>query len=226
MKFEIRNAKFGMKKALSRLLLLLLPSAFFLHPSVVRAADQQDPQVAINTKLREGLRNTMLQLQAAQGDVATLQAAKADNEARIKDLESKLAAVTKQSADDKSTAGKTIAGLKEQLAAQDTRNAQQLEAIAKWKKSFDELLTQAKAIDAKRAALASDKIQLTRKLEDAQRKNQELYTLGTEILHRYEHYGLGDAIAAREPFTGIAKVKFQTYIQDHSDKLTDSKIKN
>jgi len=46
-----------------------------------------------------------------------------------------------------------------------------------------------------------------------------------EILHRYENYGLGDAILAREPFTGIAKVKFETYIQDHADQLADQKIK-
>jgi len=206
-------------------LLFLLPSAFLLLPSL-RAADQQDPQVAINAKLREGLRNTMVQLQAAQGDVATLTAAKADNEAKIKDLEARLAAATRQSADDKLASDKAIAGLKDQLAAQDTRNAAQLEAIAKWKKSFDELLTQAKAIDAKRAALVTDKIQLTRKLEDAQRKNQGLYTLAAEILHRYEHYGLGDAIAAREPFTGIAKVRLENYVQDKSDALTDNKIKD
>ncbi len=203
---------------------LLFSLFLFSLAAALRAADE-DPQVAINAKLREGLRNTMLQLQTAQGQVATLTATQAEDEAKIKDLETKLSKLTKQSSDDKLASDKTIADLKEQAAAQDTRNARQVEALGKWKTAYNTLVDQAKAIDAKRAALAAEKITLTRKIEDQQRKNQALYTLGKEILHRYEHYGLGDALAAREPFTGIAKVKFETYIQDHSDQLDDQKIK-
>lgn len=208
---------------MKKILFLLLPSAFLLLP-FVRAADE-DPQVAINAKLREGLRNTMLQLQTAQGQVATLTATQTENEAKIKDLQARLDKLTKQSSDDKLTSDKSIADLKEQVAAQDTRNARQVEALGKWKTAYNKLVDQAKAIDAKRAALVTEKIALTRKVEDQQRKNEALYTLGKEILKRYEHYGLGDAILNREPFTGIAKVKFENYIQDKSDGLTDQKIK-
>jgi len=207
-----------------KLLLVLLPSSFLLLPSLLGA--DQDPQVAINTKLREGLRNSMIALQAAQTDLATAQAAKADLEAKNKTLEGKLAAATKQSAEDKAASDKAIADLKAQVAEQDARNAAQVEAIGKWKATFEQLVTQAKAIDAKRAKLAQEKIELTRKVEAQQRQNDELYTLGKDILHRYEHYGLGDAILNREPFTGIAKVKFENYIQAQSDKLTDQKIKD
>jgi chromosome segregation ATPase len=204
------------KLVLLLVLMLVLP--------VLRAADE-DPQAAINARLREGLRNTMLQLQTAQGQVATLTATQTENETKIKNLEAALAKLTKQSSDAKLASDKTIADLKDQVAAQDTRNAAQLEALAKWKDGYNKLVDQARAIDAKRAALVTEKIALTRKVEDQQRRNEALYTLGKEILHRYEHYGLGDAIAAREPFTGIAKVKFETYIQDHSDQLADQKIK-
>ena len=212
----------GKNIAMKKLFLFLL----LLLPLLAHAAEPQDPQVAINARLREGLRNTMVQLQTAQAEVANLQAVKVGDDARIKDLESKLKRLTKQSSDDKQSAERSIADLKTQVAAQDTRNAAQVAALAKWKASFDSLLAQAKAIDAKRAQLAGDKIQLTRKLEDAERKNQALYTLGTEILHRYEHYGLGDAIAAREPFTGIAKTKLQNFVQAKADHLTDAKIKD
>jgi hypothetical protein len=44
-------------------------------------------------------------------------------------------------------------------------------------------------------------------------------------LKRYQHYGLGDAITAKEPFSGIAKVKLENYVQDKSDALADQKIK-
>lgn len=203
----------------------LILLSILLLPSLLRAADQ-DPQVAINAKLREGLRNTMVQLQTAQSDLAAAQAAQADLEARNKDLEARLAKLTRQSADDKAADDKTIADLKDQVAAQDDRNAKQVEALGKWKASFEALVTQAKAIDAKRSKLAEEKIALTRKVEAQQRQNDELYTLGKDILHRYEHYGLGDAIANREPFTGLAKVRFENYIQTQADLLTDHKIKD
>ena len=208
---------------MSRKLALLLLLALQLG-SALRAADE-DPQAAINAKLRDGLRNTMIQLQTVQGQNATLTATNVQNEARIKDLTAKLAAATKSEAATKAEAAKTKADYEAKFAAQDTRNAQQVEALAKWHKAYDELLAKAKEIDAKRAELAQQKILADRKIATQQTKNQALYELGKEILRRYEHYGLGDAILAREPFVGISKVKFETYIQDNSDKLADQKIK-
>jgi chromosome segregation ATPase len=196
---------------------------FFLFPLALHAADSE--QTAIETKLREGLRNTMLQLRDQQTKVAELQAVKVGDDAKIKSLEDQLKKTTKQAGDDKLVADKTIADQKDQLAAQDARNARQLEALAKWKDAYNKLVDQAKTIDAKRASLANDKIQLTRKVEDQQRRNLALYDLGKEVLKRYQHYGLGDAITAKEPFSGIAKVKLENYVQDKSDALADQKIK-
>jgi hypothetical protein len=50
-----------------------------------------------------------------------------------------------------------------------------------------------------------------------------MYQAGMEILDRYEKFGLGDAILAREPFTAAQRVKFQNLVQDFSDKLTDAR---
>jgi hypothetical protein len=44
-------------------------------------------------------------------------------------------------------------------------------------------------------------------------------------LDRYEKFGLGDALTAREPFVGLTKVKFQNLVQDYQDKLSDQKVK-
>ncbi len=203
---------------MKKFLFLLL----FVLGGPLLAQEQPDP---VAQKLREGLRSTMLQLRDAQGQIANAQAAKIQDDARIKDLTAKLEKITKQSAADRTTATKTIADLTARNASQDTRNAQQLEALGKWKSSFNELLAKAKEIDAKRAELAQQKILLDRKVADQQRRNVALYDLGKEILRRYEHYGLGDAILAREPFVGISKVKFETYIQENADKLADQKIK-
>lgn len=204
-------------KNLSLLLVLLLALSGSL-----RAADAQDP---VLTRMREALKNTMLQLRDAQTQVATLQATQAQNEAKIKDLEAQVAKITKQSSDDKLAADKTIADLKDQLAAQDKRNAAQVEAIGKWKKSYDALLAQAREIDARRAEFAGKCIALQRKVDDQQRRNLAMYDLGQEILQRYKRFGLGEALTAREPFTGLTRVKFENLIQDYGDKLADQKIK-
>ena len=45
------------------------------------------------------------------------------------------------------------------------------------------------------------------------------------MLTRYEHFSLGDALTAREPFTRLTRVKIETLVQDYQDKLTDNKIK-
>jgi len=206
---------------MKRLLLLLV----LMLPALPAVAQEEDQQVAINAKLRESLRNTMVQLRDAQGQVATLQATQAASEAKIKDLEAQVKKLVKQASDDKLVSDKSIADLQAQVAAQDTRNARQLEALAKWKEGYNKLVDQAKAIDARRGELAARVIVLDRKVADQQRRNQALYDLGKQILKRYEHYGLGDAILNREPFTGIAKVKFENYIQDNADKLADEKIK-
>jgi hypothetical protein len=207
---------------LSKFRILVLVLAL---PAALHAAGDEDPQVAINAKLREGLRNMTLQLRDAQGQVATMTATHAQDEATIKDLTAKLDKLTKQSAADKASADKTIADYEAKFAAQDTRNAKQVEALAAWKKGYNELLAKAKEIDARRADLAQQKILADRRIADLERRNLALYDLGKEILHRYERYGLGDAILAREPFVGVSKVKFENYIQDNADKLADQKAK-
>lgn len=204
-------------KKLSVLFVLLL-----VLSGSLRAAEEQD---SVLSRMREALKNTMLQLRDAQTQVATLQATQALNEQKIKDLQSQLDKTTKQASDDKLAADKTISDLKDQLAAQDKRNAAQVEAIGKWKKSYEALLAQAKAIDAKRAEYASKCILLQRKVDDQQRRNLAMYDLGMEILKRYERFGLGEALTAREPFTGLTRVKFQNLIQDEGDKLAEQKIK-
>ncbi len=52
-----------------------------------------------------------------------------------------------------------------------------------------------------------------------------MYKIGTEVLTRYENFGLGTALTAREPFTGSTRVRMQNLAQDLGDKLADQRIK-
>ena len=49
--------------------------------------------------------------------------------------------------------------------------------------------------------------------------------MGKEILDRYENFAFGKALLAREPFTGLAKVRLEEQVQDYKDQLTDGMVR-
>ena len=203
--------------ALLALSLILLALTQLTH-----AADQP---ASAETRLREMLRTTILQLRAAETERAALQAAQAESAAKEKALTEQVEALTKQSAADKDAADKAITDLKAKVADQDTQITQLKDALEKWKEGYAKAADIANAKEAERAKLASQVILLDRKVADRETKNAELFRIGSEILRRYERFGLGDALAAREPFVGIARVKLENQVQDYQDKLLDQKIK-
>ncbi len=190
--------------------------------ATLSAADQPSPA---ELKMREALRNTMLQLRTAETERANLQATQADLEQKNQTLTKQLEALTKQLADDKAKADKIAAELTDKLAKKETDAVQLMESLAKWKDAHAKLTEIANTKESERANFETKSIALERKTAEQQRKNDTMYQLGTEVLSRYEKFGLGDALTAREPFIGITRVKFENLIQDYSDKLTDSRIK-
>ena len=212
-----------------RTLRLLLPLGLALAvPHLLLAQDAT--QETTESRLRDALRNTMLQLRDAQGQVATLQATQAqsdkdnaDLKAKIDALTAQVASITKQSADDKTASDKAIADLKTENAGQATQIAKLNDALGAWEKDDKQYIQLAKDKEAARAQLAGQVIILQRVIEDRERKNIALYNLGNEILTRYEKYGLGEALAAKEPFTGLTRVKLQELVQDYRDKIADQR---
>ena len=206
----------------SLILLLVLGGLFAVS---TRAAEEADPAMAVLKRMREQLRTVMIQQQKTEADRAALQAANVEMEAKIKTLEANFKKLAKDSNDQKDADAKTIAGLNAKVAAQELEQARLQEALAKWKQGHQEVTTTAQKIEAQRAELAARVILLDRKVADHQRKNDELFKIGNEVLSKYEGFGLGTAIAAREPFTRNMRVKLETLVQDYNDKLVDSKIK-
>jgi len=192
--------------------------------AVTRPAFPAD-QASAETRLREMLRTTILQLRAAETERAALQAAQTESAAKEKALTEQVEALTKQSAADKDAADKAITDLKAKVADQDTQITQLKDALEKWKEGYAKAVDIANAKEADRAKLASQVILLDRKVTDRETKNAELFRIGNEILRRYERFGIGDALAAREPFVGITRVKLENQVQDYQDKLLDEKIK-
>lgn len=204
-----------------------LTAMALLVPLFAEAQAQEDP----SARLREALKNTMLQLRTAQGDTATAQAAAIAAEQKAKTLEAKVAelekrneTLVKQSNDDKAAAEKTIAGLNNKVADREKRLAEYITALDKWKTGYQAAADAARTKDAERAKLADETIVLKRTLADRERKNIALFNLSTEILDRYQNYALGKSLAAKEPFIGNARVQVENFVQGYKDKILDNRL--
>lgn len=185
------------------------------------AADAENP---VEAKLREALKTTMLQLRDAQGQIATFQAAQIENDQKVKELTAKVESLSKQAIADRNTSANMVAELNAKMAEQDTVIQALQSANMKWKKSYGEVTVLAQKKEDLRGAAAAKVIKLERQVEDQKVRNIKMYQVGLEILDRYEKFGLGDALLAREPFVGTTRVKFQTLIQNDQDKLVDARI--
>ena len=197
--------------------------AILLASGSLKASDKLSPA---ELKMRETLRNTMIQLRDSNAKLAIAQAAQADDEDKLKDLQGQFDDLTKKTTAQKHAADQLISDQKDKLASNELMIAHLTESLAKWKYGYAKLADYAKQTEGKRAELASKIIILDRRIADQQVKNVEMYRLGNEVLDRYAQFGLGTAISAREPFVGITKVKFQNLVQDYQNKLTDQTIKH
>ncbi len=188
-------------------------------------AHAQEEVNPVEQKLREGLRNITLQLREAQNQTAAAQAAQAESERKIKELESRVETLNKQAVADRNTSANMISDLKTQVQEQGAVNQAYLVAVAKWKKAYTEVTALASKKEAERVKLEAKAAKLTQQVEDQKMKNIAMFKMGMEVLDRYEAFGLGDALLAREPFVGTTRVKFQNLVQEYADKLADQRIK-
>ncbi|MEK7951841.1 hypothetical protein [Luteolibacter soli] len=206
---------------------LLLLSACLLPFAAVRgeeAAAAEDPQAAANAKLRTALRDSMLQLRTAQTEAQQAKADKEAADAKITELTKKADALAKQSAEDQAASKKSIERLTVDYKSLEEKYGALDATLAKWKEGYTKAAAVANAKEAERAKLADEKSVLQAKVRDHKAQNLELYRLATEILERYRSFSVGEALKAREPFTGITKARLDTLVQDYRDKVEDARI--
>jgi len=210
------------------LLSLGIAAAVFCTTNCLRAADPNETE----KKLRETLRNTMLQLRSTETERATLQAAQTESEEKIKAQLAEIEALKKEKADlikkaaaEKDLADKSIADLQGKVTDREKEAARLTESLSKWKAGYQKVADLARAKEDERAKKAAEVVLLERRVADQKMRNDEMYKVGSEILTRYQKYSLGEALLAKEPFTGVMRVKLQTLVQDYGDKLADQKIK-
>lgn len=192
-------------------------------------ADDEAAQVALakanEQRLRDSLRTVTQQLRTAEAEKASAVAAQAERDEKIASLEKQIAAFTKRSTEDKAESDKTIQKLQTSLDSQKQETGRLAVSLEKWKAGYQKLAELAQKTEAVRAKLDAANISLERKAADRERQNLALYKTAREILQRYTDYGTGRAIAAKEPFTGVARARLEEQVQDYADKLEDNKIK-
>lgn len=209
-----------------KLLSTLFTGLLFLS---VASLSAQEDVAAVEAKLRESLRGAMLQLRNIEAERARLEAElgvlTTQSERQIKDLNAKLEESLKSAAEEKTLADKQIAEQEKKLEAEKARTAAFAAALDKWKASYFQITEIARTKEAERARLLDKTMSLQNTVADRERRNLELYGIGKEILERYENFAFGKALLAREPFTGLAKVKLEEQVQDYKDKLTDGVVR-
>lgn len=189
--------------------------------TLVNMQAAEDPAAAAEAKLRDSLRATVMQLRTAETERATLQATQAQAEAMSKDLQVKLDAMTKKSAEDQAAARKAEQALEEknqQLTAKLKRYEESFNAL---KAEHEKALEVLKQKEVALLQLQDEKTVLEARVRDRQLQNMELYRTATEILKRYESFSLGEAIKAREPFTGITRARLESQVEEYRDQVND-----
>lgn len=187
------------------------------------------------SRMRDALRNTMIQLRDVNNRVALLQAEKEAEKAaadqKIAGLEQQVKTLTERSVRDKkeadeaqAAAGKKIAALQKQVGEQEKLLAAAKAALEAAQKANEEAVAEGEKKELARAEAESKAVALQRRVDEALRVNGELYKIGREILSRYEKFSLGDAVTAREKFIGITRTKFENLMQDYQDQLDDHKL--
>jgi chromosome segregation ATPase len=177
---------------------------------------------AQDARTQQAMRNMTTRLRAAETERDNLQAGKAQSDQEKKTLTDRVEALTKQATAD----SEALAAAKAQLTERETENASLQDSLQKLQATQGHAVEVAQKAEAERSKLAGQVIELQRKLADRESKNLALFKLANEILKRYERFGLGDALAAKEPFTGVARVKLENLVQDYQDKLADQRVKH
>lgn len=64
------------------------------------------------------------------------------------------------------------------------------------------------------------------KTESCESKNVQLIELNGELLERYRAKSCADALAEEEPFTGIARVRLESLVQEYRDRLARERFRS
>jgi chromosome segregation ATPase len=199
--------------------------AAVLFAAATPLAAQNAAAPSVESRLRDQLKGMATQLRTAETEKATLVADKAALEEKAKTLEAQLKVSGEKLVAEADRAKKEDEKLRSEIAAKEAEIAQTKAELAKATEFGTKAAELAKKTEAARGKLDAENIQLKRTVADQRVKNGKMFEIGNEILTRYEKFGFGTAITAREPFVGITRVKLETLIEEYGGKLAEQRVK-
>lgn len=200
-----------------RILLLLIASLFV--PSRLLAEEGE-----VEAKLREALRNTMLQVRDAQAKTAEMEAAMVASQAETEKLKKELAAAQEELVEERNIAANQATELRAELGVRDDKILGLEAQVAKWQKDYAALIQQARKMQAEAGQAKARNTVLERAVAEQQVKNIEMKQAADEILDRYSKHSMGATILAREPFISVNRAKLQTIMQDLETRVRSASI--
>ena len=197
--------------------------ALFAAAAPLTAQNANAPSV--ESRLRDQIKAMSGQVRTAEAEKATLAAEKAALEEKAKTLEGQLKVSGEKLVAETDRAKKEDEKLRGEIAAKEAEIAQTKAELVKATEFGTKAAEMARKTEAARSKLEAENTLLKRVVADQRMKNGKMFEIGNEILTRYQKFGFGTAITAREPFVGTTRVKLETLIEEYGGKLAEQRLK-
>ena len=178
---------------------------------------------------KQFLRRLQIMQQQINEQNAALRKERDDLAAQLATAQASIAGLKEKS---QKASGKAL-GLEKSLQAQQRDNAsltQQLaqaqQALAALRQEHESTLATLKANEGDNRQLKAANAGQRGQIADCEHKNLLLYQADTELLEKYKNKNAWDALAQKEPFTGIEKVRIDNVLQEYRDKLAADRVKS
>jgi chromosome segregation ATPase len=198
---------------------IFLLALFAAIPTRLPAEDGE-----VEAKLREALRNTMLQVRDAQAKTAEMEGAMVASQAETEKLKKELASARDELVEERNIAANQATELRAELTARDDKILGLEAQGAKWQKDYAALIQQARKMQSEAGQAKARNTVLERAVAEQQVKNIEMKQAADEILDRYAKHSMGATILAREPFISVNRAKLQTIMQDLETRVRAASI--
>ncbi len=189
------------------------------------------PSAAQSTRAEGGgseqaLRKAQALLRQAAQEASALQAENLKLLGEVDALESRLASARATLEETDGALGETrgrAAALASRLQGTEGRLATTEEQLRDVVVRYKALAAQHRELQQVRVRLDETVATGERDLAECTATNAELYEAGMELLARYERKGVWDALAQREPVTGLKQVDIENVLQEYADRLDDQR---
>ena len=181
-------------------------------------------QTEVEAKLREALRNTMLQVRDAQAKTAEMEGVVVASQAETEKLKKELASARDELVEERNIAANQATELRAELTARDDKILGLEAQVAQWQKDYSALIQQARKMQTEAGQAKARNTVLERAVAEQQVKNVEMKQAADEILDRYSKHSMGATILAREPFISVNRAKLQTIMQDLETRVRAASI--